>query len=285
MAQVLGPDRLTAVVNTGDDFVHWGLAISPDLDTCMYTLAGLADEARGWGLRDETFQARAAMARYGAPGWFSLGDSDLATHLLRSQALAANETLTAITQRLCERLGVAVPLLPMCDAARNTVLETFDVGTLPFQEWLVKHGAPRVRAVRYQGETQATARVYAALESADLIVLGPSNPYVSIDPILTLSGVRARIQHKKVVALSPIVNGKAVKGPLADMIRTLARVEPSAQAIAAHYRGLLTGLVVEHGDPWDDAQLALYETRTVMGEASDRKRLAEELLTFCESLP
>lgn len=285
MAQVLAADRLTAIVNTGDDFVHWGLAVSPDLDTCMYTLSGLSDEARGWGLRDETFRARDAMARYGAPGWFALGDTDLATHLMRSEALSAGDTLTAVTRRLCERVGLAISLLPMCDGPRRTVLDTFDAGTLPFQEWLVKHGAPRVRAVRYQGETLATPAVHAALENADLIVIGPSNPYVSIDPILTLSGVRERIQHKKIVALSPIVNGRAVKGPLADMICTLAGVDPSPQAIVSHYRGLLTGIVVEHGDESAVNEVAVHATRTVMGDAADRKRLAQEVLAFCESLP
>jgi LPPG:FO 2-phospho-L-lactate transferase len=285
MAQVLAPERLTAIVNTGDDFVHWGLSVSPDLDTCMYTLAGLADETRGWGLRGETFRARDAMSRYGAAEWFSLGDADLATHLMRSEALARNQTLTQVTRQLCERLGVAVALLPMCDTPRRTFLDTFEHGTLPFQEWLVKYGAPRVNSVRYEGEHRATQDVHAALERADLILIGPSNPYVSIDPILTLLGVRERLAHKKVVALSPIVNGRAVKGPLVDMIRTLAGAEPSPRAVAAHYRGLLSGIVVERGDEIEVGELAVHATRTVMGDAADRQRLAREVLAFCESLP
>jgi LPPG:FO 2-phospho-L-lactate transferase len=284
MAQVLPAEVLTAIVNTGDDFEHWGLSICPDLDTVMYTLGGLADETRGWGLLNETFRARGLMERYGAAAWFALGDQDLATHIMRSQALREGATLTAVTARLSEAVGVRQRILPMCDGPRHTMLDTFEFGPLPFQEWLVKHGAPSVRAVRFVGETRASSAVHHALEHADLVVIGPSNPYVSIDPILTLTGVRERLAQKCVVALSPIVAGRAVKGPLADMVRTLSGLEPSPEAIVAHYQGLVRGMVVEEGDASSIRNLPVHATHTIMGGAADRARLAREVLAFAERL-
>ncbi len=284
MAQVLPSEALTAIVNTGDDFEHWGLSVSPDLDTVMYTLSGLADESRGWGLLDESFRARSLMERYGGPSWFALGDQDLATHITRTQALRDGTSLTAVTARLCKAVGVRQQILPMCDQPRRTIIDTFEYGSLPFQEWLVKYRAPSVQAVRFVGANGATSAVHHAIERADLIVLGPSNPYVSIDPIITLSGVRERLAQKCVVALSPIVAGRAVKGPLADMVRTLSGLEASPQAIAAHYRGLVRGMVVEHGDAEALSHLPMHETSTIMGGAADRARLAREVLAFAERL-
>lgn len=285
MAQVLPPGDLTTIVNTGDDFVHWGLNISPDLDTVMYTLSGLGDMQRGWGLAEESFAARDMMARYEAPGWFALGDRDLATHLVRSEALREGERLTAITARLCAALGVQPSVLPMCDAPRATVIDTERDGTLGFQDWLVKmRGQPAVRAVRFEGERRATAEVLAALEACQLVVIGPSNPYVSVDPILTLEGVRERVAAVPVVALSPIVGGKAVKGPLAEMIPRLARRPADPNAIVAHYDGLVRGMVVESGDEASVSSVPVLGTQTVMGDLADRTRLARELLTFAEGL-
>ncbi len=284
MAHVLPAEALTAIVNTGDDFEHWGLCVCPDLDTVMYTLSGLGHEVRGWGLHDETFRACGMMERYGTPPWFGLGDGDLATHLTRTQALRAGETLSSITARMAQCLGARPRILPMCDEPRRTMVDTFAFGLLAFQEWLVMHQAPAVRAVRFVGETGATSAVYTALEQADLVVIGPSNPYVSIDPILTLAGVRDQLLSKRVVALSPIVGGRAVKGPLADMIRTLSGLEPSAAAVAAHYDGLVTGLVVETGDEAAVAGLPVFGTATVMGGVADRTRLAREVLAFAERL-
>ncbi len=284
MAQVLPAEALTAIVNTGDDFEHWGLSICPDLDTVMYTLGGLADEARGWGLLDETFRARGWMERYGAPGWFALGDQDLATHITRTQALCEGVSLTALTARLCQAVGLRQRILPMCDQPRRTMIDTFEFGPLPFQEWLVKHRAPAVQAVRFVGDSAATSAVHHAIEHADLVVLGPSNPYVSVDPILTLAGVRERVAQKCVVALSPIVAGRAVKGPLAEMVRTLSGLEPSPQAIVSHYQGLIHGMVVEHGDEGTLQEVPGFATKTVMGGAADRARLAREVLKFAERL-
>jgi LPPG:FO 2-phospho-L-lactate transferase len=286
LAAVLAPGALTAVVNTGDDFVHWGLAVSPDVDTVVYTLSGLADEARGWGLRGETWNALETVRRLGGEDWFALGDRDLGLHLERTRALFAGETLTAITARVAARLGVSARILPMCDRPRRTVIVT-DEGALGFQEWFVKRRAqPSVRAVRFEGETRASDDVLGAIEAADAIVIGPSNPYVSIDPILTLDGVRDALARRPVIAVSPIVGGRAVKGPLAEMIGTLAHAAPSAGAIVAHYAAAgvrLRGFVVERGD---EAGLALpvLATAAVMRDRDDRRRLAAEVLAFAERL-
>lgn len=284
LAQVLPPEALTAVVNTGDDLVHWGLHVSPDLDTVMYTLAGLSDDVRGWGLLDETFHALSAMRALGQEDWFALGDRDLATHMVRTQALAHGETLTEVTARLCQKLGVAVRVLPMCDQPRTTELSTYEKGLLDFQEWLVKEHAPRVQSVHFEGDAQASEHVLAALEDAELVVIGPSNPFVSIDPILTLRGVRERLSGKRVVAVSPIVAGRAVKGPLAEMIGSLLGREPSAAAIANYYAPLLGGFVVEQGDHEGLGELPVLATRTVMQSRADRARLASELLSFASEL-
>ncbi|MEM9454108.1 MAG: 2-phospho-L-lactate transferase [Myxococcota bacterium] len=284
LAQEIAPESLTAVVNTGDDLVHWGLRVSPDLDTVMYTLGEVADQARGWGLRDESFRALEMMKRYGEPSWFSLGDQDLATHLVRTARSAGGESLTSITQSLCAALGVGCRVIPMCDQPRCTWIDTVDHGPMPFQDWLVKHRAPAVAGVRFEGSAHATPEVHDALSRADLIIIGPSNPYVSIDPILTLEGVRDRVAQTKVVALSPIVRGKAVKGPLGEMIRALARREPSPQAIVDHYAGLLHGLVVERGDESAVREIPVLGTSTIMGGRDDRARLARELLDFADAV-
>jgi LPPG:FO 2-phospho-L-lactate transferase len=281
LARALGPGSLTAVVNTGDDFVHLGLAVSPDLDTVMYTLAGLAHEERGWGLAEETFANLAMVRRYGGPDWFALGDRDLATHLLRSEALRNGTSLTAITARLCEALGVPAQVLPMADAPRRTMIETRTEGTLPFQEWFVRRRAePAVKAVRFDGDGSPAPGVVPAIEASDAVLLGPSNPYVSIDPILSLRGVREAIARRPVVAVSPIVGGRAVKGPLAAMITDLAREPPTAGAVVRHYRGLVAAAVVERGDESTVAGVPTLATSTVMRSREDRLRLAEETLAF-----
>jgi LPPG:FO 2-phospho-L-lactate transferase len=283
LAAVLPPGALTIVVNTGDDFVHWGLRICPDLDTVMYTLAGLADPDQGWGIAGETFAALAMIARLGGAAWFRLGDRDLATHLRRTEALAAGRSLTAITVELCAALGVAPRILPMSDAPRPTLIETRD-GTLDFQDWLVRRrGAPEVLRIRFAGAPTPAPAVTDAIAAADLVVIGPSNPYVSIDPILALDGVRAAVARRRVVAVSPIVGGRAVKGPLAAMIPSLAGRPASAAAIADHYRDLLAGIAVARGDAVDG--LPTLATDTIMADRADRARLARELLDFAEALP
>jgi LPPG:FO 2-phospho-L-lactate transferase len=283
LAQALPEGSLTAVVNTGDDFVHLGMCVSPDLDTVMYTLSGLADEARGWGLSGETFGGLEMVKRYGGPSWFGLGDRDLATHLLRTEALRAGEPLSAITARLCRALGIVHAILPMSDTPVRTMIETEGEGTLPFQEWFVKRRTePKVRRVRFDGQGAPAAGVLAAIDACDVVILGPSNPYVSIDPILAVDGVAPALSKKPVVALSPIVHGAAVKGPLATMIRDLAGAAPSPGAVAKHYGQLLRAMIVESGDEGSVTGVPVLGTATVMGSRADRQRLAREVLAFAE---
>jgi LPPG:FO 2-phospho-L-lactate transferase len=282
LARALPPGAMTAIVNTGDDFVHLGLHVSPDLDTVMYTLAGLAHEERGWGLAEETFAGLSMVKRYGGPDWFALGDRDLATHLLRSEAMRAGEPLSAITARLCGALGIEHPILPMSDEAVRTMIETKTEGTLPFQQWFVRRRAePAVGAVRYDGGRTPAPGVIDAIDACDVVVFGPSNQYVSVDPILCLDGVREAIARRPVVALSPIVGGAAIKGPLATMIRDLTGETASAGAVARHYRGLIRAMVVERGDEETVASIPVLGTSTIMRSREDRLRLAREILAFC----
>jgi LPPG:FO 2-phospho-L-lactate transferase len=281
LARALPVGSLTAVVNTGDDFVHLGMHISPDLDTVMYTLSGLAHEERGWGLAEETFAGLGMVKRYGGPDWFALGDRDLATHVLRSEALRAGEPLSAITLHLCGALGIEHPVLPMSDLEVRTMIETTEEGTLPFQQWFVRRRAePRVRSIRFDGGRTPAPGVIDAIDSCDVVIVGPSNPYVSIDPILCLHGVREALGRKPVVALSPIVGGAAVKGPLATMIRDLEGEAPSAGAVERHYEGLLRAMVVESGDEATVSSIPVLGTSTVMRSKDDRLRLAREVLAF-----
>lgn len=286
LADLLDPGRLSVVVNTGDDFIHWGLHIAPDLDTVMYTLAKLAHPTQGWGLEGETFHALEAVGRYGGEAWFRLGDRDLATHLMRTQALSQGKTLTEVTASLCSALGVKTHILPMSDGPRRTVFDTVDLGTLSFQEYFVKHAfRPVVRAIRFEGEPKPSPEVLAAVEAADFIVICPSNPYVSIDPIITLPGMREALSQKKVIAVSPIVGGKAIKGSAAKLSVELGQGEASAAGIARHYGALLSALVVEEGDEVDLPKgLYVRATQTVMQNESDRRALAADVLSVASSL-
>lgn len=282
--RALPPGSLTVVVNTGDDFQHWGLHISPDLDTVMYTLAGLSPEDRGWGIEGDTFHVLAEARRRGVDGWFQLGDRDLVTHLSRSGALARGDSLTRVTAELCKTLGVERTILPMTDAPRPTSIVTQGGEELAFQEWLVKSRAvPGVREVRHHGTSEPTTSVMDALTTADLVVICPSNPYVSIDPILTLSGVTEAVRGATTVAVSPILDGRAVKGPLATMLPQIAGREPSAEAVAKHYEGLLDGYAVHPGDRFATT-VPLLETNILIQSVEDRVGLAFELIEFARSL-
>ena len=285
LAAALPPGELAAIVNTGDDFVHWGLDVSPDLDTVMYTLADLSDEARGWGLEGESWTTLAAMRRYGAPDWFSLGDRDLATHLVRSEALRGGVSLSDVTARLAAALGVATRIVPMSDQKVRTLIETREHGTLPFQDWFVRlRAAPGVLAVRFDATPPPAPAVLPLLAEAELVLVGPSNPYVSIDPILALPGVRELLAGRRFVAVSPIVGGAAVKGPLAEMIPALRGEAPTAGAVAAHYGPLLSAMVVEHGDEPTVRGVPALGASTVMRTRADAARLAREVLAFARGL-
>ncbi len=290
----LPPSELLIVVNTGDDFAHLGLRISPDLDTVMYWLAGLNDAARGWGLADETWNFMAALERFGGPTWFNLGDRDLATHIERTRRLAEGESLSAVTRQLCDRLGIAHQIAPMSDDDVRTIVHT-DEGSLEFQHYFVRrHCEPRVLRLEYANASNAapSAAVDAALSDPRLaaVVICPSNPFLSIDPILHVGGVRQRIacSATPVVAVSPIVAGEAIKGPAAKILRELGP-EASALEIARHYRGLIDGIVIDARDaalkpPIAALGLKVCVTDTIMKSRADQANLAAAVLAFAADL-
>jgi LPPG:FO 2-phospho-L-lactate transferase len=285
LSRALDPGVLTVIVNTGDDFVHWGLSVCPDIDTVLYTLSELSDDERGWGLAGETFETLGRVRRFGGTDWFMLGDKDLATHIARTEALARGKTLTEVTAHFAEVLGTRARVVPMADGPCRTMIETETDGTLPFQEWFVgRRAAPRVRQVTFQGDPPAAPAALAAIAAADAVIVGPSNPYVSIDPILSRAGMRDRLRGKRVVAVSPIVGGRAVKGPLAEMIDSLAGRPPSAKAVADHYGDLLSGFVVENGDEGAISPLPVLATNSVMRSRDERVTLAREVLAFAAGL-
>lgn len=278
--RVLPGGALRIVVNTGDDFRHWGLHISPDLDTVMYTLAGLSPQDRGWGIDGDTFHTLAEAERRGDESWFRLGDRDLVTHLRRSEALARGQSLTEATQRIARSLGVERELLPMSDRPRPTRVRTRDQQTLSFQDWLVRaRAAPAVEAIDLGGPGPPAPSALAALADAKLVVICPSNPFVSIEPILALEGVRDALASTNTIAVSPILGGSAVKGPLASMITELRDVSASAEAVAKCYDGLIDAYVVHDGDAFD-APYPVLETNILIPSTEDRVRLAREVLDF-----
>ncbi len=286
LAQVLAPEDLTVIVNTGDDFEHLGLTICPDLDTVCYTLANLANPETGWGRKDETWNAISNIEKLGGDSWFRLGDSDLATHIERTRRLREGQTLTQVTQDFCEAWGIKHKILPMSDSPIRTMVDT-DEGELAFQEYFVhRRCEPSVKSFRFDGVDGAepTVGVKEAVESADVIVICPSNPWVSIDPILKI----IKKIDKPIVAISPIIGGKAIKGPAAKMFAEL-NIEPSALAVAKHYQNVLDGFVLDtvDSDLEDEIKklnMKTLTTNTLMNNLADRTRLAEDVLHFVGSL-
>jgi LPPG:FO 2-phospho-L-lactate transferase len=251
LVQVVAPRDLTVIVNTGDDDVFYGLHVSPDIDTIVYTLAGLAPIERGWGIDGDTFAVRAELDRVAGPGWFALGDRDLATHIQRTRRLGEGATLSEVTGELARARGVRVRVLPMSDDPVRTVVST-DGGDLAFQDYLVRRRAkPKVRAIRFQGARKARPApgVLEAIARSRVVILAPSNPFVSLGPILALPGVRKALSaaRERVIAVSPLVAGRAIKGPLASMLRSMGH-RADVAAIATLYRGIASTLVVAPGD-------------------------------------
>ena len=289
---VLEPGELSIVTNTADDFDLWGLHICPDLDTVMYTLANLANPETGWGIRDESFDWLAMISLYGEDAWFKLGDRDLATHVLRTQRLRAGRSLTEVTAGLAGALGVRSALLPMCDEPVQTVVKTPD-GPLEFQEYFVRRGQrDEVLGVDLRGidEARMPEEVREAIDSADAIVLCPSNPVVSIGPILAVPGMQEALLTSSApkVAVSPLVGGKALKGPADEMMRTLGH-EVSSLGVARMYEELLTGFVIDRSDAEEGPEIEglgvrVLATDAVMHDEEDRGRLAREVLDLCSDL-
>src|ERR671916_3125416 len=288
----LSPGDLTVVVNTADDFELYGLHISPDLDTVMYTLAGIADPVNGWGVAGDTRQTLDAIARYGQEPWFLLGDQDFATHILRSERLRAGTPLTAVTAELSGALGIRSRILPMTDDRVATLIDT-PAGRLEFQDYFVgRRQSDDVLGVTFAGIERATAHpdAVAAIRDADAVVIAPSNPIVSVAPILATPGVREALADTAapIVAVSPIVGGRALKGPAAQMLATLGH-EGSALGVARLYAGLIDGLVIDEVDRELELAIELagprvLVTATVMGDEADRRRLAIDVLDFAASL-
>jgi LPPG:FO 2-phospho-L-lactate transferase len=289
--RVLAPDGLTVIVNTGDDFEHVGLHVSPDLDTVLYTLASWSDPERGWGRADETWHSLEALGALGGPTWFRLGDRDLAMHLLRTQWLRQGETLTAFARHAAARMGIAADIVPMSDDPVRTIVET-DEGELAFQRYFVERRcAPAVRAISFAGAgaAQLSPALLPALARPDLvaIVICPSNPYLSVDPLLAVPGLRAALAAASapVVAVSPLIGGQAVKGPTGKIMAELG-ISTTAQAIVAHYRGLLDGLVIDTSDADEARGLGVRSlvTTTLMRTLEDRERLARDVLRFAAEI-
>ncbi len=282
--------RLTVVVNTGDDFEHLSLHVSPDLDTVMYTLAGIANPQTGWGIAGETWNFMTQMERLGGPAWFRLGDRDLATHALRTERLRAGETLTSVTADLCRALDIMPALVPMSDDPVRTVIRT-DGGELPFQHYFVRLAcAVPVTGIRYDGAVAAALNPALTQARPAAIVICPSNPYLSIDPILAVPGVRDWIAALcvPVVAVSPIVGGAAIKGPAAKIMRELG-VPVTAAAVARHYAGLIDGIVIDEADAGlvaeiEAAGIAARVAPAVMRTPADRVALARVCLDFVRKI-
>jgi LPPG:FO 2-phospho-L-lactate transferase len=284
---ILDPARLTIIVNTGDDFEHLGMRISPDLDTVCYTLAGLSNPVTGWGRKDETWQYMQQVKEQGLPDWFNIGDLDRQTHLERTQRLETGETLTQVTKFFCQKWGIQANILPMSDDLVPTIVDTIEHGEIGFQEYFVYHHCePRVKGFTFQGHQQArvSEEMLNSIQKNDLLVFCPSNPWVSIDPILSLPGVRAAVASKKAIAVSPIIGGKAVKGPAAKMFQELG-IEPSALSVARHYQDLLRGFVLDEQDQdlageIETLGIPVLVTDTIMTDTKKQAELARQVVEF-----
>jgi LPPG:FO 2-phospho-L-lactate transferase len=289
LTQVVAPDRITAIVNTGDDFRHVGLWICPDLDTLLYTLAGKANAEHGWGRAGETWGFMAALRSLGAEDWFLLGDGDLALHVLRSARLASGATLSEISRDFAKAWGLPLTMLPMSDDPVSTYLST-DEGDLPFQRYFVERRcAPTVSAIRFEGTAaaQAAPGVVEAIQGTDTraVLIAPSNPFLSIDPILAVPGIRAALMNATapVVAVAPIVGGKAVKGPTAKLMLELG-IPVTPQAIADHYRGVIDGLLVDERDGPEGVGIPMTSADTLMVSLEDRARVAGAALALADRI-
>ncbi|MFN8983335.1 MAG: 2-phospho-L-lactate transferase [Alphaproteobacteria bacterium] len=288
LSRVLPPEELLIIANTGDDFEHYGLSICPDTDTLLYTLAGLDNPKLGWGRADESWAFMETLAALGGADWFRLGDRDLALHVLRSHRLRGGETLSAITDDVRQRFGIRPRILPMSEDPVRTQIIT-DQGLLDFQDWFVRLRAePLARAVTFAGIARARPQpvLLRALQNKPRgVVICPSNPFISIEPILALPGLRDAIKSSgaPVVAVSPIIAGQAVKGPTARMFEALG-ITPSAAAVAARYGDLLHGFVMEDGDDASGIIPRVFHSATLMRDLADKIALARQVLAAIDAL-
>lgn len=294
LSKVLTPEQLTIVANTGDDFEHLGLSISPDLDTVMYTLAEINNKELGWGLAGESWNTMEALSRLGGETWFRLGDRDLATHLQRSTLLASGSSLSAVTEALCQQLGIKHPIIPMSDDIVRTRVQTNE-GELAFQQYFVRDQcAPAVTGFYFDGIDNAKPQQKMMdLLSSELlaaIIICPSNPFVSVDPIVELANVRNAMKNSSapVIAISPIVAGMAIKGPAAKMMSELGMPATAAE-VARFYGDLIDGFVLDQSDhelksEIEQTGIYVHCTKTIMNTLEDRIDLAEDVLAFVDSV-
>lgn len=285
LSHILPPADVTAIVNTGDDFSHLGLHVSPDIDTLLYTLSAKANAAQGWGREAETWSFMAALRELGGEDWFLLGDHDLALHVLRTAALASGETLSAVTRRFAASWGIGSEILPMSDRPVSTELDT-DAGRLAFQNYFVEKCCdPVVRRISFAGavDAQPAPGVAEAIHKARAVIIAPSNPFLSIDPILAVPGIRAALQTTRapVVAISPIIAGQAVKGPTAKLMIELG-LAVNNETIASHYAGLIDGLLIHDVDDAPTGDMVVEHTNTLMLTIEDKARVAGAALALAE---
>lgn len=289
LMRICPPEQITAIVNTGDDFRHFGLTISPDIDTLLYTLSGKANAAQGWGREGESWSFMDALKSLRGEDWFLLGDGDLALHVLRSHLLARGETLSAITARFAAAWGLDLTILPMSDDPVATHLNTSE-GDMPFQRYFVERRcAPEVRTIRFEGAERANPAVgvIEAITAPDTraIVIAPSNPWLSVDPILAVPGIREALASARapVVAVSPIVGGQAVKGPTAKLMQELG-LTVTNQSIAAHYADVIDGLLIDERDDASDISIPHDVGDTLMKTLEDQERVARAALTLADRI-
>ena len=288
LAKILDPDQLTVVVNTGDDEIFYGLHVSPDLDTVMYTLAGIANPETGWGITGETFNMLERLTAYGEDTWFGLGDKDLATHIRRTNLLNNGESLSEVTSKLSAALGVEHAIVPMTDDSFRTIVDT-EIGSLAFQDYFVKHRSePKATAIRFDtnGGARPSPGFERALSESKIIVFCPSNPYLSVAPILEVTGIRERIARfpGKRIAVSPIIGGAAIKGPAAKLMAEFG-VEPSCVDVAKQYIGLCDAFVIDNIDAdraneIDSLGMDVLVCNTIMTSKEDKMALARKVLDF-----
>jgi LPPG:FO 2-phospho-L-lactate transferase len=288
LAGVMPPEQITVIANTGDDIELFGLRISPDIDTVTYTLAGVINEATGWGIAGDTFETLKWMARYSEPAWFNLGDRDLATHIYRTGQMRRGHSLSEVTDQIRRALGVRTAILPMTDDYTPTQVVT-DEGEMHFQEYFVRHRCePRVRDIRFENIESALPApgVERAIAEADAVILCPSNPFISIGPILRVPGMADALKQTdaRVIAITPIIGGRALKGPAADMLRDLGH-EVSARGVAGIYRDFIDLFVLDESDAAlkpsiEELGVRVLETNTVMSTLYDKRRLAETVMSY-----
>lgn len=285
---ILSPENLTIIVNTGDDFWHYGLRVCPDVDTLLYTLSGRVNKEWGWGLADDTTTTLEALRAYGEDAWFRLGDRDIATHLLRTDRLRHGETLTQIVAYLARQMGIDAQVLPMSDAFIETKVNTREHGELDFQEYFVRHRwQPHVTSLRYEGAEEATPTqsVLSAIAQADLLLIAPSNPWLSIAPMLAMPAMRDALRARAIprVAITPIVGGQAIKGPAAKLMGELG-FEVSATSVARYYGDVINGFVQDARDEMANLDsLISVAFDTIMSTDEDKMRLAKQILAWVQS--